>query len=294
MDRPILKLKKVGKSYAGFALRGVSFELPAGYIMGFIGANGAGKSTTIKLIMNFFPLDAGKIEVFGLDHRDDEIRIRQQIGYVGEDQQFYGDTTVGWTVDFVSRFYLNWDPDYCRELINRFGLNPRKKINQLSKGMKVKLALTLALSHHPRLLLLDEPTSGLDPVVRQEFLQELLAVVQDEERSILMSSHITDDLEKVADYITLIDKGEIILTAATDELKDSWRRVVIRDRQMTDTVRPWINLWVPESGERIGYTSRFKQLKSSLADQLEAGRIAAENVDLSDIMFAVVKREGEK
>jgi ABC-2 type transport system ATP-binding protein len=289
MNKPILRLENVSKAYPGFALRDVSFELLPGYIMGLIGPNGAGKSTTIKLIMNLFPLDAGKITVFGLDHWEDEIRIKQQIGYVGEDQQFYGEMTVGWTVDFVSRFYANWDWDYCRELLHRFGLQRGIKVNHLSKGMEVKLALTLALSHRPRLLLLDEPTSGLDPVVRKELLEELLEVVQDEARSILISSHITDDLEKIADYITLINEGAIVLSQTKDYLMDTWKRIIIKDRQMVDRLKPWLTFLEPGSGGRVGYTSNFLELKRVFAPELEAGQIVRENIDLTDLMSAVVK-----
>lgn len=291
MNEPILRLENISKIYPGFTLRDVSFELPAGYIMGLIGPNGAGKSTTIKLIMNLFPLDAGKITVFGLDHRKDEINIKQQIGYVGEDQQFFGEMTVGWTVDFVSRFYTNWDQDYCQELLDRFGLDLRKKVNQLSKGGKVKLALTLALAHRPRLLILDEPTSGLDPVVRRELLQELLEVVQDEERSILISSHIIDDLGKIADYITLINQGSIILSQPKDHLLDSWKRVVVKDQQMVDKLKPWLVYREAGTCDRVGYTNNFIELKRSFAPQLAAGQIVAENIDLADIMLAVVKGE---
>lgn len=293
MNRPILKLDKVCKTYPDFALREVSFALPAGYIMGLIGPNGAGKSTTIKLIMNFFPLESGKIEVFGLDHCEEEIRIKQQVGYVGEFQHFYGEMTVDWLIRFVSGFYPNWDQQYCQELVNRFGLRLNKTVNQLSKGMRVKLALTLALAHRPRLLLLDEPTSGLDPVVRKEFLQELLEVVQDEERSILISSHITDDLEKIADYITLINQGSIALCQPKDLLLDSWKKVIIKDRHLIERLNPWLVYREPGSNDRVGYTDNFLELQRSFALQLAEGQIVAESIDLADIMSAIVKREGK-
>lgn len=291
MKPSILKLDKVKKTYPGFSLRELSFELPTGYIMGFIGPNGAGKSTTLKLIMNFFPLESGKIEVFGLNHCEEEIQIKQQIGYVGEDQQFYEEMTVGWTINFVSRFYHNWDREYCRQLVNRFGLDSRQKVGQLSKGMKVKLALTLALSHHPRLLLLDEPTSGLDPIIRKEFLQELLEVVQDENRAILISSHITDDLEKVADYITLINQGRIVLSQPKDHLLDSWKQLIINDQSLIELIKPWIIYWEPGSSNRIGYTDNFFELKRTFSPQLAKNLIAVENMALADIMLVSVKGE---
>ncbi|HHW48708.1 MAG TPA: ATP-binding cassette domain-containing protein [Clostridiaceae bacterium] len=212
MDDMILRVSNLVKKYDNFSLKNVSFNVPKGYIMGFIGQNGAGKSTTIKAIMNLIDFDGGSIEIFGLDNRKHCNEIRNRIGYVSEEQYFYEDMTVEWTGKFIGSFYSKWDEGYFRKLLEQFSLDSRKKIKELSKGMKTKLSLALALGHRPELLILDEPTSGLDPVVRSEFLEIFLEIVQDDSCSIFFSSHITTDIEKVADYVTIIDNGRIILS----------------------------------------------------------------------------------
>jgi ABC-type multidrug transport system ATPase subunit len=180
VDESILEIKDLNKSYDKFKLRDVSLKLPRGYIMGFIGANGAGKTTTIKLIMNMIQRDSGEINVFGKDNIKYELQIKDKTGYVGETPVFYDDMTVGWTANFASKFYSNWDNELFNQLLTKFNIDKNKKISQLSKGMKMKTGLVLALSHHPELLILDEPTSGLDPIVRDELLDILLEFIQDE------------------------------------------------------------------------------------------------------------------
>lgn len=165
MEQPILKVDSVSKHYPGFDLKNVSFELPSGYIMGFIGPNGAGRSTTIKIIMNLVRPASGNVKVFGLDHQQDVIRIKQDIGFIGEEPHFYEEMRAGWTARFVSRQFPNWDEDLFEKLKRKFGFDSSKPVGKLSKGTKVKFSLALALAHRPKLLLMDEPTSGLDPIV---------------------------------------------------------------------------------------------------------------------------------
>jgi ABC-2 type transport system ATP-binding protein len=204
----------VCKSYSGFDLRGVSFELPRGYIMGFVGPNGAGKTTTIRLIMDLARPDSGRITVLGKQMATNQIELKRRIGYVPENHEFYSDMTVSWTAQFVGRQYPNWNEARFGELLRRYDVDPRKKVGALSKGTRAKLAMALALAHHPELLILDEPTSGLDPVVRRELLSDLLEFVADGDRSVLFSTHITSDLERVADYVTFIVNGQVV---ASDE-----------------------------------------------------------------------------
>jgi ABC-2 type transport system ATP-binding protein len=210
----VLMLDNVCKSYSGFDLRNVSFELPRGYIMGFVGPNGAGKTTTIRLIMNLARPDSGHITVLGQQMPANQIELKRRIGYVPENHEFYSDMTVEWTAHFVRRHYPTWNEERFRDSLRRYDVDPRKKVGALSKGTRAKLAMALALAHHPELLILDEPTSGLDPVVRRELLSDLLEFVADGNRSVLFSTHITSDLERVADYITLIVNGQV---AASDE-----------------------------------------------------------------------------
>lgn len=224
MTEPVLKLDRVSKSYPGFELQDVSFELPRGYIMGLIGPNGAGKTTTIRLIMNLARPDSGKIRLFGIDSSRSPQETKRRIGYVGENQNFYDEMRVSWTAGFVRQYYPQWDQGLFQTMLDRFGVDPKKKVGALSKGTRVKLACALAIAHHPELLILDEPTSGLDPVVRQELLAELLAFVRAGDRSVLFSSHITQDLERIADYITLIIGGRIVDSTDKEDLLDRHRR----------------------------------------------------------------------
>jgi ABC-2 type transport system ATP-binding protein len=225
MKENILEMKGVSKSYDKFTLKDINISLEPGYIMGFIGANGAGKTTTIKLIMNMVKRDSGQIKVFGQDNIKDEVQIKNRIGYVGEQPIFYEDMTVEWTANFARKFYSHWDDETFNELLSQFNLDKSKKVKQLSKGMRMKTALALALSHRPELLILDEPTSGLDPIVRDELLGILMAFIQDDRKSVFFSSHITHDIERVADYVTFIDDGKIILSEEKDDLLNRWKLI---------------------------------------------------------------------
>lgn len=224
-DAPALMLSGVGKRYPKFELRDVSFALPRGYIMGFIGPNGAGKSTTIKIIMNMVRKSTGAVKVLGLDHVALETEVKRHVGYLGEEPHFYEEVTPAWLGGFVGKYYTTWDARLYKATLERFGIEQSKRVKTLSKGMKVKLGLALALSHRPELLILDEPTSGLDPVIRHDVLAELMSVIQDERRSVFFSTHITQDVEKVADYVTFINDGRIVISDVKDDVLARWKRV---------------------------------------------------------------------
>ncbi len=214
----VIEVKNLCKNYKDFSLNNLSFSFPMGSIMGLVGQNGAGKTTTIRLILNMAKRDSGEINIFGLDNLTNEQRIKQDIAAVF-DELFFVDT---WKVCEVERaisgFYNKWDSKLYGEYLAKFKLPVNKKVKDLSRGMKVKLMLAAALSYEAELLILDEPTSGLDPVARNELLEIFQAYVSNGQRSILFSTHITSDLEKVADYITLIDNGNIIYTGTKDDL----------------------------------------------------------------------------
>lgn len=218
----LLEIKGVNKHYKDFHLKDISFELQKGYIMGFIGPNGAGKSTTIKLIMNLIKKDSGQINIFGMDSIKNEKEIKERIGFVYDESNFYEELTIGETIYIFKSFYKNWDNTSCEKYLSRFGLAKNKKIKDLSRGMKTKFSLAVALSHNADLLIMDEPTAGLDPIVRNELLDILAEYIQNEEKSVLFSTHITSDLDKIADYITLISGGEIILTGTKDEIIENY------------------------------------------------------------------------
>lgn len=215
-----LILKNVNKKYekSNFAIKDISFSVPEGSIVGFIGENGAGKSTTMNCILNVIRRDSGTIEIFGREMTDEDIDIRENIGVVYDSNNFPEYLTAKQLANILGRIYSKWD-DFCFEqFLRRFGLPESQKIKTYSRGMSMKLAVAVALSHDSKLLILDEATSGLDPIMRDEILDLLLEFVKQENHSILLSSHITSDLEKIADYIVFIHNGEIILNKTKDEL----------------------------------------------------------------------------
>ena len=225
MSEQCLELKNVCKSFHDFTLNNISFTLPQGYIMGLVGPNGAGKTTTIQLILNMLEKKSGEILIFGKDNVIHEKDIKQEIGVVF-DSMFYVDSwTVQDTGKAISIFYDNWQHDIFNDMINRFSLPKNKRISELSRGMQMKLMLACAFSHDAKLLILDEPTSGLDPLTRDEFLEILQDYIRDGQRSVLFSTHITTDLERVADYITLINRGNMIFTGSMEDLLSSYRLI---------------------------------------------------------------------
>lgn len=216
----ILTLKNVNKKYekSNFAIKDISFSVPEGSIVGFIGENGAGKSTTMNCILNVIRRDSGNIEIFGREMTDDDMDIREDIGVVYDSNNFPEHLTAKQLADILGRIYSKWDNSRFEQYLKRFGLSESQKIKTYSRGMSMKLAIAVALSHDSKLLILDEATSGLDPIMRDEILDVLLEFVKEENHSILLSSHITSDLEKIADYIVFIHNGEIILNKTKDEL----------------------------------------------------------------------------
>ena len=217
--------ERVSKVYPHFTLDDISLELPTGTIMGLIGANGAGKSTTIRILMGLVHQDQGRVHVLGRDMPGEQAAAKRDIGFVSEDMRLYGSATLAWHMKFIRSVYPHWDQPYAETLLRRFDLKPQQKIKGLSHGQRVKAALLLALARRTRLLVLDEPTTGLDPVARQEVLGELMAVLADEDRTILFSSHNTLDVEQISDQITFIDRGRIIASDNKEIFLDRWRRL---------------------------------------------------------------------
>lgn len=208
------------KTYEDFTLDGVSFDVPVGSIVGLIGENGAGKSTTINAVLGLIQKEAGHVSLLGKDTLDNE--IKEQIGVVFDGSN-YPEILSPRKIDRIMKnIYDSWDETAYFHLLEQFSLPPDKPIKQFSKGMKMKLAITAALSHHSKLLILDEATSGLDPVIRDDILDMLLDFVQEEDHSILVSSHITGDLEKIADYIVFIHKGKVVFSKPKDELMEQY------------------------------------------------------------------------
>ena len=217
----LLEVKDLTKTYPGFKLDHVSFTVPKGCIMGLIGENGAGKSTTIKGILGLLRPEEGRAAFWG-QTLTEAPALKEDIGVVFDGLNFYETLTPAKVGNILRAAYRQWDDGLYKQYIQRFDLPLDKEIKGLSKGMKAKLGITAALAHRPRFLILDEATSGLDPVMRDDMLDVFLEFVQDEEHGILMSSHITTDLEKVADYITFIHEGKVLFTRPKDELRYQW------------------------------------------------------------------------
>lgn len=219
-----MEIKDLTKKYDTFTLDNVSFNIPKGYIMGFIGENGAGKTTTIKSMLNIVKRNSGSVTILGKDIDEDEMAIKKRIGFVSGDV-FYPRKRIKELTNVYKKFYDEWDEHTYQSLLKEFKLNPEKRIIELSKGMKMKYLIALALSHKAELLILDEPTSGLDPVARDGLLELFQSIVEDGEVSILFSTHITSDLDKCADFITFIQDGSIMETCSKDDLIDKYRIV---------------------------------------------------------------------
>lgn len=218
----VLEVKGLSKKYKDFELKDINLSLQKGMIMGFIGENGAGKTTTIKAILNLINPSSGEIKIFGLDNKKEEKKIKEDIGVVLDDSFLSEYLNVEDINKIMKNIYKNWDEKLFLEYIEKFKL-PRKQISkEFSSGMKMKLKIATAISHKPKLLILDEPTSGLDPVARNEILDIFQEFIQNGENSILVSSHITSDLEHIADYITFINEGKIILSKERDELLEKY------------------------------------------------------------------------
>jgi len=200
----------------------VTFALPKGYIMGFVGKNGAGKTTTIKLILNMLTRGSGEIKIFGQDNLEHEAEIKSRIGVVMDTTFLVEDWTLVDAGRALKPFYQNWNDDRFKELLAGFSLDPTKKVKQLSRGMRMKIMIALAMAHEPDLLILDEPTSGLDAVARDELMEILMNFITNENKAVLFSTHITTDLEKIADYITFINNGKILHSDTKDNLLEKY------------------------------------------------------------------------
>ncbi len=225
MSNFAFEMKNVSKKYKNFELSNIDLALEKGGIMGLIGPNGAGKSTIIRLLMGLVHQDAGNIKVLDHNMPNQQVKAKWDVGYASEDMRLYDKGTIGWHMDYVKSIYNNWDTHYAKTLLRRFDLNDSHIIKGLSHGQRVKAALLLILARRPKLLILDEPTTGLDPVARHEFLNELMDVLLDGDRSILFSSHNTQDIEQLSDEITFIDKGQIIAIDDKESFIDTWRRI---------------------------------------------------------------------
>lgn len=280
----ILEIKNVNKAFKGFQLKNIDFHLEKGYIMGFIGPNGAGKTTTIKLIMNLMKKDSGTIKIFGLDNIKDEKSIKDRIGFVYDENYFYDNLSLIEMKKIIAPFYSSWDDKIFHNYMDRFNLTSKKKIKELSKGMKMKFSLALALSHNAEFIIMDEPTSGLDPIFRNELLEILSEIIQDENKGILFSTHITTDLDKIADYITFINDGEIVFSKQKDSLLENYG-VVKGSKELLDKDIKKEFIGIKEN--HFGFEALTNDIKK--ASKIFKDYALIEKPTLEDIMLYTVR-----
>lgn len=281
----ILEVNHLEKRYDKFHLKDISFSLPYGTIMGFVGENGAGKTTTMGCILQTLKKDAGTVKIFGKELQKEDRAPLEEIGVVYDAENFPPGLTPKQLSKVMDDIYSNWDDRVFFEYLKQFQLDENKKIKTFSKGMGMKLGIAAALAHKPKLLILDEATSGLDPVVRDEMLDVFLDFVQEEDHAVFLSSHITTDLEKVADYITFIHNGTIILTASKDDLMYRYGVLRCTGEQFQ----------IIEKEDILAYRKRDYQI-DVLVENLEEvkrkyGNVVADHVSIDDILLLLVRGE---
>ena len=281
----ILELQQVSKTFSksNFALENVTFSLPYGSILGFVGENGAGKTTTIGCILNIIAKDSGMVKLVGKVMTDADTDMRERIGVVYDGDNFPAYWTAAQLAKVMSGFYKQWDNILFQKFLKEYKLPANQKIKQYSRGMTMKLAIAVALSHHPQLLILDEATGGLDPVVRDEMLDTFLDFVQEEDHSILLSSHITSDLEKVADYITFIHNGKLIMTVSKNDLVYNYAVMRCKENQFLAL----------DPADIIVYRKRDFQIDVLVSDckamQRKYKEIVIDHVSVDEIFLLLVR-----
>lgn len=284
----ILEIRNLTKKYKNFKLDDISFVIPKGFIMGFIGENGAGKTTTIKLIMNLLQKDAGEIKVFGKENVKHEREIKERIGFVYDDCFYYENLSIRDNGKIIAGFYKAWDWNVFNKYLRKFNLDDKQKVKELSKGMKMKFAIAIALSHKAEFIILDEPTSGLDPVMRRQVLEMLQQVMEDENVGMLISSHITSDLERIADYITYIKNGKIVFSMSIPELQDEYVMIKGNKNLLREIDRNIIYGLRETPYGFEGITREISKIESGVKKQL-----VIEKPSIEEIMVAVNKGAGK-
>lgn len=280
----ILDVRGLNKRLGSFRLQDVSFTLQEGCITGFIGINGAGKTTTIKSILGLIPKDSGTIQLFGQDMSRKERELKNRIGIVFDEGYFYEDLTMAEMKSIIAPAYSNWDSSAFKQNMDRFGLQPGQRISTLSKGMRMKYAIALALSHHADLLIMDEPTSGLDPLIRGEIMDLLLEFMKEDGKSVFFSTHITSDLDRIADMLILIDKGKIIFNEDKDQLLET-HGIVKGDKQSLNEHTRSLFLTLRETNYGFeGLTHNKQAVRQHISTAI------IEKPTIEDIMLGYVRR----
>ena len=278
-----IEIKNLSKNFDQFQLHDLNLTLPKGSIMGLIGENGAGKTTTIKLMLNQLKADSGEINILGYNHIREEKKLKSEIGVVFDESYFHEGLKPKHISNIMRKIYTTWDHSLFSDYLERFQLPENKTVKDFSRGMRMKLSLATALSHQPKLLVLDEPTSGLDPVIRNEILDIFLDFIQDEENSILFSSHITSDLEKVADYIAFLHEGRIIFRESKDDLLEDYGLLLCGSADFASVDKGDI---IGHRENRFGHEILVKE-KEKMKQKYKGLQI--DSVTLEDIMLFYIR-----
>jgi ABC-2 type transport system ATP-binding protein len=292
-NEPAIEIIGLTKQFGySLAVKNLNLKIPRGCAFGLLGPNGAGKSTTIRMLMGTLSASLGQAFVLGIDVRTDPTLVKQKVGYVPETHQIYRWMRVKEVIGFCRSCYKSWNDKTCGEMLDRFALDPDKKVKHLSKGMLVKLSLLLAVSHEPELLLLDEPLSGLDPIAREEFLDGVLQVICDRGQTVLISSHMLDDVRRLADRVAILLEGRLLVQGNVDELLATTKRisVTLRDGSRPEKA-PEGTIWQRIQGREWLATIRdFSPEKERQVRALEyAERVEVLNLDLEELFKDFVK-----
>lgn len=280
----IVEFKNVNKQRKDFSIENLNITVPQGYITGFVGPNGSGKTTTIQMMMDILQIDSGDITLFGTPHN--EHRAKQKIGFVYDDLYMYDEFNINKIKSLIAPLYQTWNEELFQTYLEKFKLPQRKKIKKFSKGMKMKCSLLFALAHEPEFLVMDEPTSGLDPVFRRELLELLQGLMVNENQTIFLSTHITTDLDQIADYIIFINHGKIVFQKSMEEIRTRFYIVKGHKDLLDPDTR---NLFKGIQENNNGFTALFTGQLSLFDDCRED--LVIEKANLEDIMFFKTRKE---
>jgi ABC-2 type transport system ATP-binding protein len=275
------KFKNVVKTFLDFRLGPLDFDLEPGTVLGYIGPNGSGKTTTMQCLVGLLKADSGEMEIFGRVNDPFKPAWKLNIGYVGDKHVFFERWSGAKNLEFMSKFYPNWSVDKALELAKRFRLPLEKRAKDLSSGNRVKLSLISALSHSPRLLILDEPTAGLDPVVRSELLDELFDILHQGERAIFYSTHILSDIKRLVDELAFIDDGKVLYRASKEDLLENWRRISFRLNKKNINFKSTVKIKIEGNDHQLISSNRqgtLQQLKSVGADKIRENRMGIDEI----------------
>jgi len=284
---PLLEAKSLTKHFHDFTLKDISVEIPPGCITAFFGPTGAGKTTLMKLLARQIPASSGTVRVFSLSYDEREKEIKNRIGYVPQDPNFYQDRSVEFNARFAASFFERWDGGAFYRMLDEFGVSREKTVKRLSRGQKTLLSIALALSHGADLLIMDEPTAGLDVILRRTILERLRKFVSDGERAVVVSSHITDGLEDIAEYVNFLSEGRLVFQSEKDELLARWKRIHFKEGALPPALVKQLEDVRQQPFGISGLTRDFSAIRERLASGIASGDVKVENARLDDILIAM-------